>query len=396
MNDDDKKPVSLDDDTAPKDEKGFEEDTFVKVSVGDADTDDESKSTTDKVDMKKKDKSADLLVLDENDDVKASDFESSVETPEPEEEVSETDRELERIEGIGSAETNKPATDEPLLETTVDKSKAVVGAYDDDAPSGLTGPVDLDVASSSEKENPVVLALRKQEQEKKPKQGKTGLIVLVFSILLLAATGGAAYFYMQTTDANAKVTSLESEVAAAQAKSTTLQAQLKEGESAQQNAAAVSSEYRTIPELEIRFKETEATKSAVVGYTAVPTDATADAVAVSTKALAKLAVGAGAAATYPCAFTGNVPTIARYATDVKIGDSTASKLGKKIGNVYYVYTAPTGNCAPTEIAAQAARNAVAKAIYDSLEATPAAVVTQQNPATTGSGAATSGPVNPSN
>ena len=47
-------------------------------------------------------------------------------------------------------------------------------------------------------------------------------------------------------------------------------------------------------------------------------------------------------------------------------------VGKKIGNAYFVYTAPTGNCAPNEVAAQTARNTAAKAIYDALEAVPTA------------------------
>lgn len=276
----------------------------------------------------------------------------------------------------------------------------MVSARDEDGAAGsITGPVDLNPKDPSEtKENPVVLAMRKQEQEKKQKGSKTGLVALVFSILLVAALGAAAYFYMQSTDASSKITELESSAAAAQTTNATLQAQLKEGQAEQQSAAATSSEHRTIGELNVRFKETDATKSVIFGYTAVPAESVADAVAVSTKPLAKLAVGAGASATYPCAFTGNVPTIARYETDVKIGNGSASTLGKKIGEVYYVYTAPTGNCAPTEVAAQAARNAAAKAVFDSLEAIPVATTatTQHNPATTGSSTATSGPVNPTN
>lgn len=403
MNDDEKKPVSLDDDTAPKNEQGTEDDTSVKVTIGGSDTDDEQKTSTEAIEEKEADDSDDLLKLDEDtpSEKDQDSLEAALEDLGPEEEVSETDRELERIEGIESAETSKPVVDsEPTLGATDTKDKEVVGAYDDDVPSEITGPVDLEETLPKDKENPVLLAIRKQEQEKKPKRGKTGLVALIFSILLLAAIGGAVYFYMQTVDANTRVTSLESDVATAQAKNTSLQAQLKEDESNQQNVAAESDAYRTIPELEVRFKDTETTKSIVFGYTAVPTDATADAVAVSTKALTKLAVGTGAAAVYPCAFTGNVPTIARYTSDVKIADSTASKLGKKIGDVFYVYTAPVGNCAPTEVAAQTARNAAAKAIYDSLEAIPTATAataaTQQNLAITESVTATGGRTNSPN
>ncbi|MBH2007766.1 hypothetical protein I8H83_04130 [Candidatus Saccharibacteria bacterium] len=402
MNDDDKKPVNLDDDMGSKDEKGFEEDTSVKVTFGGADIDTDSKSTDKEVGTKKKDESADLLVLDDEHDTKESDFDSLLEVPEPEEEISEVDRELGRIEGIESVEISKPVVDELIPDgvgdSKLDSDKDLVSARDEDGAAGsITGPVDLGSKDLGEaKENPVVLAMRKQEQEKKQKGSKTGLVALVFSILLVAALGVGAYFYMQSTDASNKITELEASAAAAETTNATLRAQIKAGQAEQQHVAAASSEYRTIGELGVRFKDTDATKAAIFGYTAVPTDGVADAVAVSTKPLARLAVGAGASATYPCAFTGNVPTIARYETDAKIGNGSASTLGKKIGDIYYVYTAPTGNCAPTEAAAQAARNATAKAIYDSLEAIPAATVTQQNSTSAGSSAATSNSANPSN
>lgn len=293
--------------------------------------------------------------------------------------VSEEERELGRIEGIDSiGEPAKVEEDEPKDDTPARDAR-------DDA---MTAPVDLEKSVSSGNstdatESPLVLAMRHQEQTKaKTAHSKTGLIATLLGILLLVAIGGAGYFYWQSNDSASKLATAQSDLTTMQSQNATLSAQLAKSKSDAQATATNKNDgtYKAIPELGVRFKPTDATKDIVFGYTTAPDAAAADAVALSTKQLVKLAVPNGAAATYPCGFGGNVPIISSYTTDAKVGDSTASKLGKKIGSLYYVYTAPTGNCAPTELSAQAARTTAAKAVYDALEALPA--TTTQSAAST--------------
>lgn len=374
MNDDEKKPVVPEGGDDTKDTTEDQQGSKVEVKFDTSSQD---------LDMKDDDK-LEIVGFDETDKKDAQDVLSDQEIKqedELDEELSDEERELDRIEGIESDDVAKSAADDKKDAQDAELgTKEKKGKDDTDVADDITGPVDMEPTkpdneidtSSEEKESPLVAAMRKQEQEKgKDKRGKAGLIVAVLGVLLVAALGAGGYFYMQSTDASARLATAESDLSAAQAKNTALAAQVAKATAdaeAQQSTEAV--EYRVLPELGVRYKETQATKDLVFGYTA-PSDATAtDAIAVSTKQLVKLSVGSGASVAYPCGFTGNVPIISSYTTDAKIGNSTASKVGKKVGNVFVVYTEPAGNCAPTEVAAQTARTAAAKAVYDSLESIP--------------------------
>ncbi|QHN42555.1 hypothetical protein GII36_01665 [Candidatus Mycosynbacter amalyticus] len=373
MNDDEKKPV-VGEAKADEPEKKPEQDDERKVAVkfddeadtktDDTDKEEDSNSLTSGVDPEelKKADAIDITAVLSDDDTKTDE---SKPNEEPEESVSEEERELGRIEGIESAENTKPDSKEEIAAEEIDEAEV------------MTAPVDLEkeTAQSDEAKNPLVEALRKQEQSKdEPKKGKAGLLAGLLGVLLVIALAGAGYFYMQVADTNDQLAAAQSELTSAQATNSSLSTQLKKA-TAEQQAAADSSGYRTIEGLGVRFKETDATKTIVFGYTVAPADTASDAVALSTKTLVKLTTGTGDAATHPCAFTGNVPVLARYTTDVKVGTSTASKAGKKVGDAYYVYTAPTTACATTETAAQTARDAAAKAIYDSLEVVPSSAAT---------------------
>lgn len=361
MNDDDKKPLVPDDGVDESKPTTEADETKVEVktggfSSGEADKENDKDEQTDEID---------ITAALKGDDNERGDGESlETDAPEePEEEVNDLDRELDRVEGIESTSVAAaPQTEAP-------------GEPDTDDPD-VTSPVDMEekkISGESENESKehaagaaFVSALKHQDEKTKESKSKAGLVAIILALLVLVAGAGAAYFYFQWNDTRDQLSSIESELSSEQAKNSTLTNRVAElGE--QEQAAVDDTEYVVIPELGVRYKPSEATENLVFGYTLVTTDTAADAVAVSTKQLVKLSVGTGNAASYPCAFTGNVPTIARYATDVKIGDSTASKLGKQIGDAYYVYTAPTGNCAPTEIEAQTARNTAAKAVFDSLE-----------------------------
>lgn len=373
MNDDEKKPV-VGEAKADEPDKKPEQDDTKKIGVTFGDETDTHTEDADKEESKSSfdagSDTEDLKKAETIDITSALSGDESQSDEEPEEEVSEEERELGRIEGIESAENIKPdaketAAPEEVVEEEVDEVKA------------MTAPVDLEkeTGQPDEAKNHFVEALRKQEQSKdEPKKGKAGLLAGLLGALLVVALAGAGYFYMQVADANDQLAATQSELANAQSKNSTLSAQLKKA-TVEQKTATSSSAYRTIEGLGVRFKETDATKTIVFGFTTAPADATSDAVAMSTKALVRLTVGTGDTATHPCAFTGNVPVLARYTSDVKVGTSTASKVGKKIGDSYYVYTAPAAACATTEVAAQTARDAAAKAIYDSLEAVPTSTAT---------------------
>lgn len=366
MNDDEKKPgVGENGADTPDDTSEQHDDVKLSATIDDIADDKNAKRDDESRDSGSKDFAASDeidIAAALKDDTK-DDAETTNEEPE---EVSEEERELGRIEGIGAAGIPKPPA-----------SPAEQNSDELDDATRVTAPVDMEkeIAAPDDADNPLVAAIRKQEQAKdKPKKSNVGMVAGLLGVLLLVALGGAGYFYMQVAAVNDQLTSAQSELATAQAKSVTLESQLKKATTEQKTDTADTG-YQTIENLGVRYKETDATKQLVVGYTAAPADASADAVAFSTKQLAKLTTGSGDSTMYPCAFTGNVPTLARYTTDVKIGTSTASKLGKKIGTAYYVYTAPTAACATTDVSAQTARDTAAKAIYDSLEAVPATTST---------------------
>ena len=374
MNDDEKKPVAPEGGDDAKESAEDQQGSKVEVKFDTSSQDS---------DMKDDDK-LEIVGFDDTDKKDTQDVptdDALAQDDEPDEELSDEERALDRIEGIESDDVAKSIADDKNDEST--ESGAVTQRGDDDSMSldDITGPVDMESTKSvaetevadASKESPLVAVMRKQELEKgKDKRGKAGLVAAVLGILLVAALGAGGYFYMQSADTSARLATAESDLSTAQAQNTALAAQAAKATAdskAQQEVAAA--EYRILPEIGVRYKETQATKDLVFGYAASPDAAAADAIAISTKQLVKLAVGSGASVAYPCGFTGNVPMISAYTTDAKIGNSTASKVGKKVGNIFVVYTEPTGNCAPTEVAAQTARTAAAKAVYDSLESIPA-------------------------
>lgn len=307
-------------------------------------------------------------------DKKVSDEDDEADTPEnrDEDEVSAIDRELERVEGIESTEVRSEQPEVDDLEETKDDASDIKPQDGADAAK----PVDLDpVTPNVAKEQALMTAMQNQNKNGGNKKGKSGAVIAFISILAIAALGVAGYLYMQNTDLSGQKASAESELNSTKSQNTQLklqQAKIKEEaqKEAQEAASQSVSEYRNIPELRVRFKENDVTKNLIYGYTVTAADASADSVAFSTITLAKLAQRNGASATYPCGFTGNVPTITRYKQDVAIGTSMASKVGKKIGDAYFVYTAPTGQCATTNTTDMTARDTGAKAIYDGLEAIP--------------------------
>lgn len=386
MNDDEKKPVNLEGEGEAEalNDASEKDDTKVEVkfdrensSKDDApeDSSDEEKRPTESIE-EKTDKKSDNNPFDLSD---GTEFE---EKEEPEEQLSDLDRELGRIEGIESADIGKRNVENNRDDEMVVGESTDVTEEDD---KKAIAPVDLSKDVEDEKNNPLVIAMRKQENTKKETKGKTGIIAIVLSLLLLAALAAAAYFYMDSVNTSTRLTSIESELESTNAKNASLQAQqAKDQQALRKETTVATSEYRTIPEIGVRFKETEATKSLLFAYTVTSPDTAVDSIAFSTRALARVTEQNGASATYPCAFMGNIPTITRYATDMKIGISSASKLGKKIGDMYYVYTAPVGTCSTKNIPEQAARDIAVQAVYNGLEAVPATATTKESATSTDS------------
>ena len=332
MNDDEKKPVESEDGATANDATEQIGDTKVEVKFGKSDDGQkDTESSRDSDDAVESGKELDITAaLDQG---KTSSSLEGDDPDEPEEEVSELDRELERVEGIESADTGAMKQ--------VDEASAEHDTPDDDT---LTAPVDLDkstpeTATLEEKDNPVVVAIRKQEHDKKKSSGgKASLVSVLLGVLLLAAAAGAGYFYWVASDNAVKLSTAESELTTSEARSLALQKQLADTEAKSEDAASAataSSEYTIISELGVRYKQSDATKDLLFGYTVASADTNADAVAVSTKQLVKLAVGSGASVAYPCGFSGNVPTIARYTTDVQVN-------GQAVSTVSYTHlTLPT-------------------------------------------------------
>lgn len=385
MNDDEKKPGNVEGGVGTPNDIDGAEDVMIDVKVGSKDSVDSKGSDEDASDAFD---TPDNKVEDELDIAAAFSSKDGAAEEEPDEELTDLDKELGRIEGVESVEAfGKKATENDSLE-----SEDITDEPGDDEP---LKSIDLDPATPDlTKENELVAAMRQREKIEKTKKSKTKLVIVLLGVLFVAALGGAVYFYMQTTALAGEKSAIEAERADLSAQNAALkvkQAQskedaLKEAREELANAAGddengagvQQGEYVTIEELGVRYKKTDATKNLIYGYTVTSDSPDADAVAFSTTALARLVVRNGASATYPCAFTGNVPTITRYKQDVAIGDSTASKVGKQLGSAYYVYTAPIGACINTNAEDLAARNAAVQAVYDSLEAVPAQAVSTTN------------------
>lgn len=321
---------------------------------------------------------------------------------EPEEEMSELDRELGRVEGIESTAAFAAQRSGKESEGASDEVKND-GADDDkvtiEQPDTKSQAVDLDpVTEDTTKENPLVSAMRKQEKDRSEKKSKLGIVTAVLAVLFVGAAGAAGFFYMKTsTLANDKeaVETERTELAAKNSKmrdeQTTIREQaLKEArETLEKKAengdaqAVAGGDYVTIRELGVRYKQTDANKSLIHGYTVTTNVPNVDSVAFSTASLARLSPdNSGASPVFPCAFTGNVPVVTRYAQDMPVGNSTASKVGKKIGEAFYVYTAPVSACLPGHDADITARDTAAKAVFDSLEALPSQAQTATAKTTT--------------
>lgn len=308
--------------------------------------------------------------------------ESADDTSSLDDEKSSVEEELGRIEGIEStqiADIKKGSDDSSGKEDDVDDIDGR-DFSEDDAVDSATEAVDLDkVMEDAKRNNPVVQEIRAANDKKKKRHGAL-VTALLCVVIALGAGAAAGYFYLDADSARNDNAKTESDLKSAKSRIASLETQVSDAEEAEAAREAeadasaaqisVNEGYREITELGVRFKESEATKGLLFGYIASNVDAAADAVAVSTKPLVKLSVGEGASVAYPCAFAGNVPTITRYQTDVKIGEEQVSKIGKKIGDAFYVYAAPAGNCAPSEAQAQQSRNDAARAVYDALEAIP--------------------------
>lgn len=361
MNDDEKKPVVPEGEADASSGATEHEDTKIEVKLG-AKT---LESQSDRFPDEGKDEGS----REEGDETDTPRPQDDHDGRDADEQANAIDRELERVEGIGSADIR---SEQPDLS---DEESSDI-EQDDHDDAFATKAVDLDpVTPSAAREAALMTAMRNQDKGKKAGSGKRNAILVLISIIAVAALAVAVYFYMQTAELSNQKAGVVSELTTVQSQNTQLklqQAKAKEDaqKEAQETAQQSASAYRTIPELGIRFKESDATKSLIYGYAVTTTEASADSVAFSTVVLAKLVQRSGASATYPCGFTGNVPTITRYKQDVAIGTSMASKLGKKIGDAYFVYAAPTGQCAATNAADITARDTGVKAAYDSLEAIP--------------------------
>lgn len=371
MNDNEKKPVIPEGEADTEKNNDSSEDTKVEVKFDEASRDSNEGKGFDHTDHK-----ADDI------DITAA-LKGDKETEEePDEELSDLDKELGRIEGIESTSVslNTDSNDD-----TADKEDSNKTPEDDGVITSES--VDLDpVTTDVTKENALVAAMRQQEKTEKSKKGTARVVTGILALLLVAALGGAAYLYTQTTALADQKSTVETERDQLKTQNTTLKGQQAniqekayeqakkdlEAKVAEENKtpAKVVDEYVTIRELGVRYKRSDVTRNLIYGYTVTSDSVEADSVAFSTTTLARLVQRNGASATYPCAFSGNVPTITRYAKDIPVGNEMASKAGKKLGDAFYVYVAPTGACTTTNAQDITARDAAVKAVYDSLEAIP--------------------------
>ncbi len=229
---------------------------------------------------------------------------------------------------------------------------------------------------TAEQKAEIINKIRSPEPEGSGK--KFILVVAILALLLLTAIGVAGFFYMQQSSATSKANALQAELDTSSQELASLKAKQKaeaEKLAADEAKTAETSKvkYVTISELGVRYKVTDANKALVYGYATKSADTNIDSVAFSTTELARVVKKEGSVDTYPCGLVGGIasPEITRYKKDVMVNGVMASKVGKKIGDAYYVYAQPQSLCSDTLRDAQTARNTAVKAVFDSLEVIPA-------------------------
>lgn len=380
MNDDDNKPLVPEggvDESKPTTEA---DETKIEVKTNSGTPEDELKSQSDEIDI-----------------TAALNGEDATPEEEPEEPVSDFDRELDRVEGIESAATATAAPEVPV-EDGLSKADEV-----DDV--DMTAPVDLDEKTETEEKKieiaaavnkpkeeaantAFVSALQQQDQKKKEKKGATGIIAILLAILVLAAGAGAAFFYLQWSDARDQLSSVESDLDSERAKITSLQAEVAELDEESQAVEPEAAAYVVIKELGVRYKVTAENKDLIYAYLGTTTAENIKTIGFSTVKLSDVREGTAANAQNPCGVSkGSLGMISRYDT----GAPAAGVVNRKVGDFTYVFASPQNACTTSVPGAELeAVTAQVKAVFDALELIPAEDTADQ--ATGGDDTATSSDV----
>lgn len=214
--------------------------------------------------------------------------------------------------------------------------------------------------------------------EPKKQGSKLVIAIVALAVLLLAVIGAAVFLYLQQSSAASKARLLQSELDSSVTELAVLQAKQKavaDKDTAENAKAAETNKtkYVTIAELGVRYKVTDTNNDLVYAYATKSSDINIDSVAFSTTELARVVKKEGVVDVYPCGLVGGIasPEITRYKKDITVNGAMVSKVGKKVGDAYYVYAQPQSLCSDTMRDAQTARNAAVKAAFDSLEVIPA-------------------------
>lgn len=360
MNDDDNKPLVPEggvDESKPTTEA---DETKIEVKTNSSSSENEPKDQSDEIDI-----------------TAALNGEDVTPEEEPEEPVSDFDRELDRVEGIESAATATAAPEASVEEelSKLDKTEDV----------DMTAPVDLDekteieekkaeiaaVASKPKEEvanAAFVSALQQQDQKKKEKKGAAGIIAVLLAILVVAAGAGAAFFYLQWSDARDQLSAVESDLDSERTKIAGLQAEVAELDDESQAAEPEAATYVVIKELGVRYKVTAENENLIYAYLGTTVAENVKTIGFSTVKLSDVREGASAPVQNPCGVNdGSMGMISRYDT----GTPAAGTVTRKVGEFTYVFTSPQNACTTSVPAAELeAVTAQVKAVFETLELIP--------------------------
>lgn len=188
-------------------------------------------------------------------------------------------------------------------------------------------------------------------------------LLIIINIVTLVILGGAGLYYFLESRATAeKLNETENKLQAA----TTAAKDTKTPNKPTETPKAATT-YTTLPFMDAKFKQTDETKDIVFAYSPQSTDTSVDAVMFTTRQLSRVLENQE----FPCSLTKPraLPSIIRYSTDREIpgGLGTASQVGRKVGDSYYVFRSAQSLCTSDQQQQQLALNQTVKNIYTSLE-----------------------------
>lgn len=190
---------------------------------------------------------------------------------------------------------------------------------------------------------------------------KHGYIYTIITFTCIVVAGISIYFQQQLAAVRQENSNLKGKISKFQAE--TVAPDQKESPSAD-----TASQYVDIPVIHARYPITPQNESLLYAYRAISSDSSAGSILFTNTKLAHAQDSHKEDYEFPCGLFGrDNPRIMYYQTDTVTVVGQASKIGKKVGDHYYVYSYPQAVCSDLFVSEQNELSATVKAVFDSLE-----------------------------